>query len=337
MRRLIHRLPLDVRAGQPLARLIWLIAGLVCALPAVAGTLTVEVLDIGQGDAILIRTPAQKVVLIDVGEAPGATMQHLQALGVRHVDLAVATHPHADHIGGMTSVLQALPVKVFSDNGLPHTTDTYRRLMTAVETRGVTYRTAIAGTVYRLDDGATLEVLLPRGSYLRGTRSDLNSNSVVLRLRHYENCFLFTGDSEEPTERALLETDDLQACGVLKVAHHGSSHSSSSAFLERVRPRIAVVSVGAGNDYAHPGPEALGRLEAVGASVYRTDLHGTVTLLSTERGVEELKAGRGSQAPLAVELETPFHQAHTGSVSKVLQKRPPESWHLEVAKPEVPR
>ena len=263
--------------------LSWLFATLmVLAMPAVAGTVTVDVLDVGQGDAIVIRTPAKKVILIDAGDSPSDTIDHLKALGVTHVDLAVATHPHADHIGGMASVVEALPVKVFTDNGLPHTTDTYRRLMTAVETRGVTYRTAIAGTVYRLDDGATLDVLYPRGSPLRATRSDLNSNSVVLRLRHQKNCFLFTGDSEEPTEQALLEGDNLQTCDVLKVAHHGSNHSTTSSFLDRVKPRIAVVSVGVDNGYGHPGQETLGRLKAIGASVYQTDLDGTVTLLSTE-------------------------------------------------------
>jgi beta-lactamase superfamily II metal-dependent hydrolase len=288
-----------------------LVVLLLIATPAIAGTVTIDILDVGQGDAILIRTPASKVVLIDAGEAPRDALQHLKALGVSHIDLAVATHAHADHIGGMTAVVEALPVKVFTDNGLPHTTATYRRLMTTVENRGVTYRTAVAGTVYRLDDGATLEVLFPKGTSLRGTRSDLNSNSVVLRLRHHQNCFLFTGDSEEPTERALLDGFDLQSCDVLKVAHHGSVHSTSPSFLERVKPRIALISAGLGNTYGHPGLEVLDRLQAVGASVYRTDLDGTVTLRSSEAGIEVVKAGKQPRPPTLIELDaSPLQPTH---------------------------
>jgi len=138
--------------------------------------------------------------------------------------------------------------------------------------------------VYNLDDGAKLEVLFPNGVKLTNTRSDLNSNSVVMRLTHQGHCMLFTGDSEEPTEHALLSAGVGQ-CDVLKVAHHGSRHSSTTSFLEAVKPRFAVISLGVGNRYHHPGMETLQRLQAVGAEIHRTDLEGQLTILSSEKGL----------------------------------------------------
>lgn len=254
------------------------------ALLALAGEVRVDVLDIGQGDAILIRTPANKTILIDAGETSSPTVPQLQALGVTGFDLVVATHPHADHLGRMAEVLQTFPVKLYVDNGLPHTTQTYNNVMAEVERRGIPYRPAKAGMVFNLDDGAKIEVLFPTDSPLKDTRSDLNSNSVVLRLTHGEDCFLFTGDSEDPTEQALLRRG-MEPCDVLKVAHHGSNHSTSDDWLAALQPSIALISLGAGNRYGHPGGETLGRLQRAGVRIHRTDLEGTLTVTSNGKGV----------------------------------------------------
>ncbi len=257
------------------------LALLLLAALANAGELVVDVLDVGQGDAILIRTPAQKTILIDAGDKGSGVVEQMTRLGVDHLDMVVATHPHADHIGSMEAVVRALPPKVYLDNGLSHTTQTYASLMTAVEANpAIAYKTAQRGQVFNLDDGARLEVLFPDTSQpFRGTRSDLNSNSVVLRLVHGDDCFLFPGDAEEPTERALIEAQ-MGACDVLKVAHHGGRHSTIEPMLAMVKPSIAVISVGIGNRYKHPGDETLARLDAAKATVYRTDRDGRVTLLS---------------------------------------------------------
>lgn len=253
---------------------------LLFAATAFAGDVRVDIVDVGQGDAIVIRTPANKTVLIDAGDRGDDVVSKLAALGVDHLDLAIASHPHADHIGSMDAVVLAFPPKLYVDNGMAHTTQTYESVMKAVETNpAITYKAGLKGQTFNLDDGAKIEVLLPGEVRFRDTRSDLNSNSVVVRLTHGDDCFLFTGDAEEPTERALLE-QGVGTCDVLKVAHHGSGHSSIASFLAAVKPTTAVISVGTGNRYKHPGDETLTRLGDVGATIYRTDRDGTVTLIS---------------------------------------------------------
>lgn len=271
---------------------------------AFGGTLTVDVLDIGQGDAILVRTPAGKSVLIDAGDGKIDVAPLLRERGVEQLDLVVGTHPHADHIGGMQEVVEALPVRNYTDNGLPHTTQTYDKLMAAIEAREIPYRAAQDGQVYDLDDGARLDVLFPAEAPLQNTRSDLNANSVVIRLTHQGHCMLLVGDAEAPTEDALV-TRGLGPCEVLKVAHHGSNHSSTPRFLDAVKPRYALVSVGEGNRYGHPGEETMERLHAAGVTVYRTDLGGTITVLSSEDGLEIRTAREGAAPLVAVAPDAP--------------------------------
>jgi competence protein ComEC len=265
----------------------------------VSGQLTVEVLDVGQGDAILITTPKGKRALIDgsTGNSGESPMPYLQSRGVKSLDLVIATHPHADHIGGLDEVVKTLTVKLFTDSGLPHTTKSYESLMALVESRNVTYRAAIRGQSFSFD-GGKIEVLHPSATPLTGTRSDLNSNSVVTRVSWGGACMLFTGDAEEPTEAALV-AGGLGACDALKVAHHGSAHSSTPAFLAAVRPQLAMVSVGEGNDYGHPDADTLSRLQQAGAKVMRTDTQGTLTL-TTDGVTLTLTPERGG-APVTVQ------------------------------------
>ena len=141
---------------------------------------------------------------------------------------------------------------------------------------------------------------------MRNTRSDLNSNSIVIRLDHGDNCFLFTGDAEEPTENILVQKG-IEQCDVLKIAHHGSNHSSTTRFLKAVAPEIALISLGEGNRYGHPGEETLRRIEATGAEIYRTDLHGTIHLQSDGKKIRVLKSSGGPTPP-----KRPSHHKSTG-------------------------
>jgi beta-lactamase superfamily II metal-dependent hydrolase len=307
-----------------------LLAFLFALAPARAGTLRVDMLDVGQGDSILIRTPANKTILIDAGDGDTSVPALLQKEGVDHLDLVIATHPHADHIGGMDAVVQSLPIKNYIDNGLPHTTQTYQKLMTDIEGRKIPYKAAIAGQVFNLDDGAKLEVLFPNGTPLTNTRSDLNANSVVTRLTHAGHCFLFTGDSEEPTEQALLASGKLGKCDVLKVAHHGSNHSTTPALLDAVHPSIALVSVGVHNRYGHPGEETLKRIATEGATIYRTDLSGQITVTSDEKGIHvttqkdaaavlaDSKPPDATTAPTPAAVPQNLTPASAGSVPKAV-------------------
>ena len=249
--------------------------------------LTVDMLDVGQGDAILVRTDGF-AALIDAGPRDADTEEQLRALGVTHLDVVVATHPHADHIGRMPQVLRTFPVDLYIDNGMSHTTKNYERVMAAVDETEVPHQSATNGMTLPIGDEAVFTVLFPGETLLRGTRSDLNSNSVVLRLDHGESSFLFTGDAEAPTETQLLR-NQVEDVDVLKVAHHGSGHSSTLPFLESLRPQAALISCGEGNRYHHPYPDALKRLRAAGALVYRTDLSGNIRAVSDGIGIEILE------------------------------------------------
>ncbi len=244
-------------------------------------------LDVGQGDAILIRADGHSA-LIDAGPRDANVEEQLRTLGVEHLDLVVSTHPHADHIGRMAQVLQDFDVGLYVDNGMSHTTKNYANVMEAVKTTEVDYQVAVKGMSFPFGDEAVFTVLFPGSSQISGTRSDINSNSVVLRLDHGASSFLFMGDAEAPTEVALLKAN-IPAVDVLKVAHHGSGHSSTGAFLAKLHPHSALISCGEGNRYHHPYDEALERLQHVGTLVYRTDRSGNLRAISDGVGVEILE------------------------------------------------
>jgi competence protein ComEC len=262
-------------------------AWLAVAPTTVAGTATtpsphlrVDFIDVGQGDAALITSPTGKTVLIDGGprEASETLVTFLRARGVGTLDLIVLTHRHEDHLGGLPAVVDAVGARLFMDASFAHPTSGYGALMRALRQRRIPVREAEVGRTIDLGGGTQIELLSPPVPTITGSRSDVNANSVVLRLDLGGTGFLFTGDAEAPTERWLLQTGARLRAQVLKVAHHGSRYSSTAPFLRAVDPLAAVISVGTHNDYKHPAAATLGRLESLSAHVYRTDLDGPVTV-----------------------------------------------------------
>lgn len=251
-------------------------------LPGDLPLLSIRMLDVGQGDAILIQTPAGKNILIDAG--PGAQLallkRQLERLQVSAFSLVVATHPHEDHIGNLPWLIETFPVRTYTDPGTLHTTENFRLLMERLVQRKVPVREARRGQRYKLGDELFLDVLMPREPLLSETRSDLNNNSVVTRLIYRGFSMLFTGDAEIEAEARLIDDAVLLPTSVLKVGHHGSFSSTSPALLDRIRPKLAVASCGLNNDYGHPHGKTLRVLESRNVPLFRTDLDGQIQLIT---------------------------------------------------------
>ena len=232
--------------------------------------LDVTFLDVGQGDAVLIRTPTGQTVLVDAGAADPT--DKLRTHGVEQIDLLVASHPHADHIGGVDEVLETFQVRAYLDNGIVNTTDAYVRVMAAVEARpDVTYLAPEHRTITLGE--TTIEVLDGYAS-----RTHINNGSLALVIRYGEFSVLLTGDAETPALGHLTQLGAVPDVTVLKASHHGSDNGFTDSLLIVAQPDVVVISVGGGNAFGHPGPHALSAYRSVGARVYRTDLHGSVTV-----------------------------------------------------------
>ena len=314
--------------------------------PASGGELTIRILDVGpiNGDSILISSPTGKTVLIDACDTTKgkAVVEALKRNNIQQLDYFIATHPHPDHIGGAAEVFKAVKVLNVIDNGQPPSvpqqaappqtktpagkkqtparaksaktaslTKFFDDYKAAVSSSGAHYEMAKPGTKYDLGGGALLLILAPSEPFFTKDKmgaggNEANANSIVARLDYGSFSMMLAGDAEEQTEHRLLTKElDLKS-RVLKIAHHGSKYATSSDFLKRVQPEIAIVSCGAWNRYGHPSQAVLDRLRAANANVklYRTDLQGEITI--TTRGsditvktaketTEDMWAGRLAQ------------------------------------------
>ncbi|NLG83832.1 MAG: MBL fold metallo-hydrolase [Firmicutes bacterium] len=247
---------------------------------AVPADLSVTFLDVGQGDAILVRAPGGRTMLVDGGEEEAAPkiLAHLRRTGINRLDLLVLSHPHSDHVGGLREVVEEIPVGLVLDPGWSHPSEVYRRFLLALKAKNIGWRRARRGLRFTLGREVTGEVLYPQPAMPEP--EDLNEGSLVLLLRYKEVSLLLPGDLEREGEAALLAGGDLPRVTVLKVGHHGSAGSTSEAWLAKLRPKAAVISVGRSNPFGHPHPETLIRLAAAGVKVYRTDERGTIRWLT---------------------------------------------------------
>ena len=236
--------------------------------------LTVSYIDVGQSDSILIQTPGGKNVLIDAGnnEDANTIVTYLKGKNISRLDCVIATHSHEDHIGSMDAVINTFDIGSVVMPKETSNTQTFRDFMTAIANKGLKPIEAKAGV--KLDFGSELyaELLAPNSSGYE----DINDYSAVLRLVYGKNTFLFTGDAEAKSESEMLHFGKQLKADVYKCSHHGSSSSSTAAFLKLVDPEYAVISVGKGNTYGHPTQATLDRLSSIGATIYRTDESGTI-------------------------------------------------------------
>ncbi len=252
-------------------------------LEAPSRELKITFFNVGRGDAILIHSPDNFDVLIDGGQvvAGPALVGYLENENLDDIDVMLATHTDADHVGGLISVLRDshIPVRSVLYNGYPEVTDTWIEFVEAVADRGL-HMKAIHFPESFTWGVAKAYVLNPAASLsLQSIESDTNRASVVVLLVYGKTRFLFTGDIDTTTEATVVARRTPVAADVLKVAHHGSAGSSSAFFLSKVHPSDAVISVGP-NTYGLPEPEAIARLEAAGARIWRTDYAGNIVVRS---------------------------------------------------------
>ena len=242
--------------------------------------LVIHFIDVGQGDCTFIAANGV-TMLVDCGEysVSSDVISYLRSLGVGRLDHLVATHPHSDHMGGMARIIDTFDI---GDIIIPHIPDEqlptavfFDKFLESCEAKDLSIREAKAGEVLELGK-ASAEIVSPDGIIYE----DLNNYSVSLLIRHGDNSFLLTGDSEYEAEYAMLSGDRLQKVTLYKAGHHGSSHSSSPEFLDMVRPQVAVISCGAENPYGHPSDITLQRLSAYTDKIYRTDICGNIVFES---------------------------------------------------------
>lgn len=238
----------------------------------ISGDLEVHYIDVGQGDAILIKQN-DKSMLIDAGDnAYGSrVVNYLKSNNIRRLDYIVGTHPHADHIGGMDDVINTFDIGKVIMPKVTHTSKTFEDVIVAIKNKGLKITTPKVGDVYEIGN-ANFTILAPNSD----SYNNLNNYSIIGRLVYGNNSFIFTGDAEKEAESETIANNQSLKSDVLKVGHHGSDTSTTQEFLNTVDPKYAVIQSGKGNKYRHPNDSTLEKLQNKSIDIYRNDLGGNI-------------------------------------------------------------
>ena len=236
--------------------------------------MTVHFIDVGQGDSILIQSPEGKNMLIDGGkkEAGKDVVSYLRQQGVEKLDYVVATHPDADHIGGLIAVLNSISIKNFVDSGKEHTTETYEQMLQLILDKHIPFIVPNRGDIIHLDSAVEITVLNTGEE-----AADNNEASIVLEVQYEDMSFLLTGDADAGVEKSMLTDYNLKST-VLKAGHHGSDTSNSEAFIREVQPEVTILSYGENNTYGHPTPAVVTRLKKANSEIYSTAELGNIVV-----------------------------------------------------------
>ena len=230
-------------------------------------------INVGQGDSIFIELPSSECMLIDAGDIDSGNkiVEYIRQLGYKKIDYLIATHPHADHIGGMKVVVNTFDIGLIYMPKVVSNTSTYINLLKAIDKKGLKIKNAKAGVNIIDSEDLKINIIAPNSD----TYEDFNDYSAVIKLIYKNVSYLYMGDAEKISETEI-KTD--VSANVIKVGHHGSDSSSSWNFIKRVNPSIAVIQVGENNTYGHPKKVVLDRFEKLGTKIYRNDLNGNIVI-----------------------------------------------------------
>lgn len=239
--------------------------------------LSIHIIDVGQGDSILVQTPTNKNILIDGGDedSENIIISYLRQKRIKTIDIIIATHPDSDHIGSLDNVIKKFNVNSIYMPEQSTDSEAYQNLINSCTDKNLSIQHLYKNDVLNIDNNINIYVWSP--SYIQ---EESNLNSIVFKLTFNDNSFLFMGDAEEENEKEILHSFKLNNINFIKIGHHGSNSSSSLEFIKKISPDIAAISCGYKNQYGHPHREVINNLKQNHVSIYRTDRIGDIVFYS---------------------------------------------------------